>query len=61
MIDRKEPSREAIARRAYELYVQRGGECGRDVEDWVRAERELSTTPGLTPVTTKAAQARQTN
>ena len=61
MIDRKEASREAIARRAYELYVQRGGEGGKDVEDWVRAERELSATPGFAPAATKAAQARQTN
>ena len=30
-----------IARRAYELYVARGGEPGHDVEDWLRAERDL--------------------
>lgn len=42
MIARREPSAEQIARRAHELYVQRGGEHGRDVEDWVRAEKELS-------------------
>jgi hypothetical protein len=30
-----------IARRAYELYVARGGEDGHDVEDWLQAEREL--------------------
>jgi hypothetical protein len=34
-------SREAVARRAYELYLARGREPGRDVEDWLRAEREL--------------------
>jgi hypothetical protein len=61
MIDRKEPSREAIARRAYELYVQRGGECGKDVEDWVRAERELSAAPNVTPASTKAEHAGRTN
>ena len=27
--------------RAYEIYVARGGEPGREVEDWVQAEREL--------------------
>jgi Protein of unknown function (DUF2934) len=32
---------EDISRRAYELYVQRGGEPGRDVEDWISAENEL--------------------
>jgi hypothetical protein len=30
-----------IARRAYELYVARGGEDGHDIEDWLQAEREL--------------------
>ena len=30
-----------IARRAYELYEQRGREQGRDLDDWLQAEREL--------------------
>jgi len=30
-----------IARRAYELYEQRGRQEGRDLEDWLKAEREL--------------------
>ena len=30
-----------IARRAYELYEQRGREPGRDVDDWLRAEHEV--------------------
>jgi hypothetical protein len=30
-----------IERRAYELYLERGGEDGHDVDDWIRAEREL--------------------
>jgi len=30
-----------IARRAFELYCDRGREDGHDVEDWLRAEREL--------------------
>ncbi|MGH7905392.1 MAG: DUF2934 domain-containing protein, partial [Candidatus Binataceae bacterium] len=34
-------SREEIARRAYELFDQRGRGHGYDVEDWLRAEREL--------------------
>jgi len=33
---------ERIARRAYELYEQRGGQEGRDVEDWVKAEQQLA-------------------
>jgi hypothetical protein len=32
---------EAIARRAHERYERRGGEHGRDQEDWLEAEREL--------------------
>lgn len=27
--------------RAYEIFVARGGEPGREVEDWMQAEREL--------------------
>ena len=34
-------SPEEIARRAYELFVERGGEHGRDLDDWLRAEREF--------------------
>ena len=36
------PPHGAIARRAYEIYVSRGGEHGSDVEDWLQAERELA-------------------
>jgi diguanylate cyclase (GGDEF)-like protein len=32
---------DAIARRAYALYLARGGQDGHDVEDWLQAEREL--------------------
>ena len=32
---------EDIARRAYELFEQRGGAHGQDWEDWLSAEREL--------------------
>jgi hypothetical protein len=35
------PTQEDIARRAYELFEQRGREHGHDVEDWLQAEREL--------------------
>jgi hypothetical protein len=31
----------AIARRAFELFEKRGGECGHDWEDWFQAESEL--------------------
>jgi hypothetical protein len=33
---------EEIRRRAYELYEERGREDGHDVEDWLRAEAEIS-------------------
>lgn len=35
------PSREEIERRAYEIYLQRGGTDGSDVTDWILAEEEL--------------------
>ena len=36
------PSRDAIAHRAYELYVARGRVSGHELEDWINAELELS-------------------
>jgi hypothetical protein len=33
---------EQIRLRAYELYEQRGREDGRDLEDWLRAESEVT-------------------
>jgi hypothetical protein len=35
------PSAAEIQRRAYELYLRRGGQDGRDLEDWLEAERQL--------------------
>lgn len=35
------PTRDEIARRAYEIYVARGKSGGHDSEDWFQAEREL--------------------
>ena len=52
----KEPSREEVACRAYELYLERSSEQGKDVEDWVRAEKELSDEPVAGTVKTRAAQ-----
>ena len=34
-----------IARRAYELFEERGREDGHDLDDWLQAERELQTQP----------------
>ena len=32
---------EAIARRAYQLFEERGREEGQELDDWLRAEHEL--------------------
>ncbi len=37
------PSLAQIERRAYEIYLERGGTDGRDIEDWLEAERQLRT------------------
>ena len=40
-----EPSQnieEKIRRRAYDLYVQRGRDDGHDLDDWLRAEAEMT-------------------
>lgn len=58
MFGRREPSVEEIARRAHELYLQRGGEHGKDVEDWVRAEKELSNEPVAEPAKNEAGPRR---
>jgi len=35
------PSRdEQIRRRAYEIYLERGEQPGRELDDWLQAERE---------------------
>jgi hypothetical protein len=38
---RVEVHHDRVARRAYELYAQRGRQEGRALEDWVNAERQL--------------------
>jgi hypothetical protein len=37
----REPSHDEIARRAFELFQARGGYGGEEINDWLRAEREL--------------------
>ena len=36
------PNHDAIAKRAYELYLQRGSVPGHELDDWLQAEAELS-------------------
>ncbi|MGD0839875.1 MAG: DUF2934 domain-containing protein [Candidatus Acidiferrales bacterium] len=35
------PTREQIEQKAYEIYLERGGQDGDDLADWLTAEREL--------------------
>jgi hypothetical protein len=35
------PSEEEVRRRAYEIYLERGDLPGDEIDDWLRAEREL--------------------
>jgi hypothetical protein len=56
MIEYNAPSREDIAHRAYELYTQRGCAPGYDVEDWVRAEKQLCGEPNFAQARARAAQ-----
>jgi hypothetical protein len=37
-----QPDEAEIRRRAYEMYLERGGADGADFDDWLRAERELT-------------------
>jgi hypothetical protein len=39
---RQRPSRDEIARLAYYFFEARGRRHGRDVDDWLSAERELT-------------------
>ena len=38
------PSRREIERRAHEIYLERGGVHGRDIDDWLQAECEINGT-----------------
>jgi len=39
---KKHPTPEEIQVRAYEIFLERNGAPGNPLEDWVRAERELT-------------------
>lgn len=38
---------DAIAKRAYELYLQRGSVSGHELDDWLAAEAELSSAAAI--------------
>jgi hypothetical protein len=40
-------SAELIAGRAYDIYQERGGADGFDLDDWLRAEREVNAMPTI--------------
>ena len=40
-VAKTKPTRDEIAQRSYEIFLARGGTNGRDVEDWIQAERDL--------------------
>jgi hypothetical protein len=37
-----QPTQQAIALRAYHLYLERGGAPGNELEDWIQAEIQLA-------------------
>ena len=51
-----EPLEETIRRRAYELHLERGGAHGGDLDDWLRAEREIGVQDEPTASSRKAAK-----
>lgn len=47
-----------IRNRAYFIYLQRGGQPGHDTEDWLQAERELSSNSSATARQSAADEVR---
>jgi Protein of unknown function (DUF2934) len=41
----RQPTREEIAARAYQIYLERGCQHGHDADDWLQAEYELMQVP----------------
>ena len=57
MTEYRQPSVEEITHRAYGLYLERGGKHGSDVQDWIKAERELNGESVVGQARPKTAQA----
>jgi topoisomerase IA-like protein len=55
-----DPQREQIARRAYEIYLQRGGKGGQDLDDWLQAEREIEESREKAAAKTRKPGAKKT-
>jgi hypothetical protein len=43
VVENHDASAEAVAVRAYQLYLERGRTDGHDVDDWIEAERQIRT------------------
>jgi Protein of unknown function (DUF2934) len=41
------PTHDQIERRAFEIYIARGGQHGHDLADWIMAEQELNAIASL--------------
>jgi hypothetical protein len=50
-VTRPYPTHEEVQRRAYEIYLSQGRADGRDLDNWLQAERELSQANGGTTST----------
>jgi hypothetical protein len=48
---------DAIAKRAYELYLERGSIPGYELEDWLTAEAEISAAAAQSPTISEGAGA----
>jgi outer membrane protein TolC len=48
--------RDSVARRAFEIYERRGRTDGRDLDDWLEAERELTASEPATATATATAE-----
>ena len=47
LLEELENLRSRIAKRAFELFTDRGGTLGLELDDWFRAERELVSLPPI--------------
>ena len=52
---------ETIAKRAYELFLQRGSIPGFELDDWLQAEAELVSMAAIKKTSVNGKGARQTN
>jgi hypothetical protein len=58
------PTEEQIRARAYQIFLERGGQPGHDIDDWLQAEYELMRLPihkiaGLEPPDAKKSGRRK--